>query len=109
MMHEFGLYCNNPTDKSVVLINTVSRNKQGLPKIRINNAEQAKTLCYKLGYPSVKYFRWIVQNRKIIDCPVTVQDIYILHGIWGKNIAALKGETTRKKPIHVIGDIVKIS
>ena len=34
-----------------------------------------KLLYAKLGYPSVKYFRWIVQSRQIIDCPVTVQDM----------------------------------
>ena len=57
IMHEFGLYCNIPTDKAVVLINIIYRNKQGFTKIQIENAEQAKTLYYKLGYPSVKDFR----------------------------------------------------
>ena len=37
-----------------------------------------------------------------------VQDIDIVNEIWGKKIAALKGKTTRKKPIHVAGDIFKI-
>ena len=89
-MHESGLHCYNPTDKSVVLINTVSRNKQGFSKRQINIAEQAKTLYSKLGYQSVKYFRWIVQIRQIINFPVTAQDIDIIDAIWGKNIAAFK-------------------
>ena len=37
-----------------------------------------------------------------------VQDIDIVHNIWGKDIEALNGKTTGKKPIHVAGDIVKI-
>ena len=37
-----------------------------------------------------------------------VQDIDIAHAIWGKEIAALKGNTTRKKPTHVTGDLVKV-
>ena len=49
---------------------------------------------------------WIFQNQQIVDCPVTVQDIDIAHGIRDKNIAALKGNTIRNKPIHVVGDIV---
>ena len=39
---------------------------------------------------------------------MTVQDIDIVHTIWGKNMADLKEKTTRKKPIQVAGDIVKI-
>ena len=39
---------------------------------------------------------------------MTVQDIAIAHTIWVNNIAALKCKTTRKKPTHVIGDIVDI-
>ena len=39
---------------------------------------------------------------------MTVQDIEISHVIWGKNIASLKRNTTRKKPIHVAGYIVII-
>ena len=40
---------------------------------------------------------------------MTVKDIEISHAIWVKKIAALKGNSTRKKPIHVAGDIVKIT
>ena len=89
-MHESGLRCYNPTDKAVVIINDVSVNKQLISKRQINTAEQAKTLYSKLGYSSVKYFRWIVQIQKIVDCPVVVQDIDIAHKIWVKNIEALK-------------------
>ena len=38
---------------------------------------------------------------------MTVQDIDIAHGIWGKNIADLKGKNTGKKPIQVTGEMVK--
>ena len=107
-MHESGIHFYNPNDNAVVLINTVSKNKQVFSKRQINGTEQSKTLYAKLGYPSVKYFRWIVQSQKLIDCPVVVQDIDIAHTIWVKNILDLKGKTTRKKPIHVVGYIVKI-
>ena len=43
-MHQYGIHCNNPTYKAVILINTVSKNKQGFPKRQIKGAEQAKTL-----------------------------------------------------------------
>jgi hypothetical protein len=39
---------------------------------------------------------------------VTVQDIDVALNIWGKNIAALKGKTTRRKTIPVARDYVKV-
>ena len=36
-----------------------------------------------------------------------VQDIDIPRAIWCKNIADLKGNITRKKPIHISGYLVK--
>ena len=56
-MHESGLHCYNPTNKSVVLINTVSKNNQEFPKRKINGVEQEKTMYATIEYTSVKYFR----------------------------------------------------
>ena len=106
-IHESVLHCYNPTDKAVVLINNVSGNKQEFSKRQINGAEQEKTLYAKLGYPSVKDFRCIFQIQQIIYCPVTVQDIDIAHAIWINKIAYLKVNTTRNKPIHMSGGIIK--
>jgi hypothetical protein len=39
---------------------------------------------------------------------VTVQDINVARNIWGTNIAALKGKTTRSKSIPVARDYVKV-
>ena len=106
-IQKYGLHCYNTTDKSVTLINIISGNKQGFSNKKINGAKKAKTLYSKIGYKSVKDFRWIVKSLQIMECLVTVQDIDIAHEILGK-IAALKGKTTKKKPIHVTGEIVKI-
>ena len=87
-MYESIIHCLNPTNKAVVIINIVSVNKQGFSKRNIISADQANNLYSKLGYPPVKYFRWITKIQQIIDCPVMVQDINILHAIRSKNIAA---------------------
>ena len=50
-MHESGLDCYIPNNELVVLINILSKNKQGFSKIKIKGAEQAKNLYCKLGYP----------------------------------------------------------
>jgi hypothetical protein len=56
----------------------------------------------------MKDFKWVIQSKKIKDCPVTVEYIDVARKIWGKNIAALKGKTTRIKSIPVARDYVKV-
>ena len=56
----------------------------------------------------MKDFKWVVQSNQIKDCPVTVQDINIATKVWGKDVAALKGKTTRCKPLPVATNLVKI-
>jgi hypothetical protein len=77
-------------------------------KRQINGAELARTLYNTLSYPSMKDFKWVIRGNKIKDCPVTVQYIDVALKIWGKNIAALKGKTTRRKTIPVAKDYVKL-
>ena len=50
----------------------------------------------------------MIRSNQIKDCPVTVEDVDVALKIWGKNIAALKGKTTRSKPNTVARDSVKI-
>jgi hypothetical protein len=107
-MHESGLHYFDPRNEAHVFVNTVSGNKEGFSQRQLKGAELAKSLYAKLGYPSPKDYRWIIQSNQISDCPVTVQDVDNAHTIWGKNIAALKGKNTRTKPIHVAGNFVKV-
>ena len=39
---------------------------------------------------------------------MTVEDVDVASKIWGKNIAALKGKTTRSKPIPVAWVFLKV-
>ena len=76
----------------MLLINTVSINNQEFSKRQINGSEQAKSLYTKIGYTLVKYFRWIIQSKKIIDFPMTVQDIDIAQKIWDQKHYSFKGK-----------------
>ena len=42
------------------------------------------------------------QKNQIKDYPVTAEDADVVLNIWGKNIVALKGKTTRSKPNTVV-------
>jgi hypothetical protein len=50
----------------------------------------------------------VIKSNHIKDFPVAVQYIDVAQKIWGKNIAALKGKTTRSKSIPVARDFVKV-
>jgi hypothetical protein len=56
----------------------------------------------------MKDFKWVIRSNQTKDCPVTIQDIGVATTIWGKNIAALKGKTTRSKTHPVTRDYVKV-
>jgi hypothetical protein len=53
----------------------------------------------------MKDCKWVIRSNQIKDCPVTVQDVDVAHQIWGKNIDALKGKTTRSKSDLVIARV----
>jgi hypothetical protein len=108
-MHKCGLHYDDPRNKkNLAFINTVSENKDGFTKRQIKSAELARTLYKPLRYPSMKDFKWVIQSNQIKDCPVTVQYIDVARKIWGKNITALKGKTTRSKSIPLARDYVKV-
>jgi hypothetical protein len=110
LMHESGLHYYDPrtNGEHFLFVETVSGNKQGFMKREIKGAEAARALYATLSYPSWKDYKWVIQSNQIKNCPVTVEDVDVAHTIWGKNIAALKGKTTRSKPDPVARDFVKV-
>jgi hypothetical protein len=90
-------------------VNTVTGNKEGFTQRQIRGAEAARTLYRTLSYPSTADFRWAVRSNQIKNCPITIQDVDTATAIWGKDIAALKGKTTRTASDHVVSDdLIKI-
>jgi hypothetical protein len=98
-MYSSGLHYFDLRDESFTFISTVADNMKQFTKQQIQCVEVAKALYMKLSYPSMKDFKWVIQSNQIKDCPVMVQDIDVTSKIWGKDVAALKGKTTRHKPL----------
>jgi hypothetical protein len=46
--------------------------------------------------------------NSVRDCPIIKKDIALAKQIFGKDVAVLKGKTTRKKSNIVIHDIISI-
>jgi len=76
-----------------VFMETVTDNLQSYTKRQVGDAERAKELIRKLGYPSIQSLVKLIKAGGILNCPVTIHDVYRAHSIWGPDIASLKGKT----------------
>jgi hypothetical protein len=81
----------------VTLVNTVYANKQPFVTRDIDLADKARELYRKLGRPSQLVFETILKKNLITNCPVTVDDAKRALIIYGPDLAAIKGKTTRGK------------
>jgi uncharacterized protein YodC (DUF2158 family) len=71
-MHESGLHNFFLQNEALVFVNTVSGIEEGFSQKQIKGAESAKSLHAKLGHPSIKDLKWVIQSNQISDCPTTV-------------------------------------
>ena len=77
-------------------------------KRHIKDGEVARKLYKTLVYLSTKDFRWAIQSHQIKNFPVTVQNFDDAINIWGKDLDALKVNTTWIKPNIVARDQMKV-
>ena len=107
-MHDSGIHYCEPTKKDLVFLNTVSKNKEGFIKIQIKSAVKYRELQHTLVFPTVKEVKWVIRSNQIQECPVDTEDMDNSESIWGKDVLYLKGKTTRKKPVRVTEDIIRV-
>jgi hypothetical protein len=65
-------------------------------------------LLHTLGCPTIQDLKAIIRMNTIANCPVTINDIDLAEKIYGKDVASIKGKTTRQKPTPVIQNMVEI-
>ena len=108
---ELGLYYldTNKNMDDIVLINTVSQNKDKYSRIDCDRADLARNLQIRIGRPSTKDFIRIVERNLLPNCPITKADILTANNIYGTEIGALKGKTTRQRPHAVRTFMVPVS
>ena len=76
----------------------------------VESANKARDLIVEMGYPSTKDVVQIVKRGTILDCSVTIQDVYRAIRIYGPALGSLRAKTKRSKPEFVVMDpIGKIS
>ena len=76
------------------LVTTVADNLKVFTKREVEQARRAREMLARMGFPTVE------QAMSIINCgsnfDVTARDFQIADAIWGKDIASLKGKTTKR-------------
>ena len=50
-----------------------------------------------IGRPTTRNFRYLLKQNVMQDCPVKSEDVDIAEKIFGRDVATLKGKSTRKR------------
>jgi hypothetical protein len=80
-----------------IFLNTVIENKSHFTKRQVGQANAAQALYRKLGHPSEKGFVDLLDNKLLINCPITSEDVKQALMIYGPDVGHLKGTTVEKQ------------
>ena len=97
-----------PVEEHCNIIASVEENKMGYTERQFEQAKRARRLYHSVGAPTVENFKHMLRSNIIKDCPVTERDVNIAEKIFGPDIGALKGRTTRRKPNSVREDQIQV-
>jgi hypothetical protein len=81
---------------------------EGFTKREIDQAKLARKVYHNLGCPTLESFKHAIKTNLVKNCPVTTEDAINAEKIFGEDIGALKGKTTRKAPPVVRDECVEI-
>ena len=101
---DFSHFNNKHNYIGKALITTVQDNLTDYTTREINAANEARKLTRLLGCASPEEVKRIIRNGTLLNNSVTSHDVDRAINIWGKDIAGLKGKTTRKSPIETGGN-----
>ena len=82
----------------VFAVNTVRDNKKHITNNDYLQAVRARELQVMIGRPSDKDLIKILKTSGLPNCPVTPRDVIIANKVFGPDVGALKGKTTRRSP-----------
>ena len=80
-----------------MLVNSVAHNKLKYTTREVKDADTARDLSSRLGYPSVTSLVQLINAGSIINCPVTARDIARAYDIYGPELGILKGKSTKQR------------
>ena len=103
-----GLYVHDVKAPSpaMAFVETVDENKKVFTSRQFLKAKAARELYGMLGVPSTRDYIGAIKNKLIPNVKVTVEDIKNAEIIFGKDLGAIMGKTTRDKPAPVVSDMI---
>jgi len=90
------------------LISSVAENRKNFTQRQYDDAMKARKLYHAIGCPTVENFKAILRQNIIKNCPVTAADVDIAEKLFGPDIGALKGKSTRPTSPVVKDDLIEI-
>ena len=60
-----------------------------------------------MNYPTEENLKYALRQKLLKNCPITVEDVNNAEKIFGKDVAAMKGKLTRKKPNPIRVEVVE--
>ncbi len=100
---------NDESNIGLMLVNTKRGNFEGYTRKEIERAREARQIQGMIANPTEREFNAMVHEKLLANCPVTLQDVNNAHHIYGRDLANIRGKTTRRKPEHVQIDYVQIA
>lgn len=77
-----------------VMVTTVKQNSMAFTKREIERARVAREMLARMGFPTVEQAISIINSGSNFE--ITTRDFQIADAIWGKDIASLKGKTSKR-------------
>jgi hypothetical protein len=102
------LYYHDTVNRSIIVVNTVKENKDGLTDRNCDLVKKARKSLTLVRYPSPKDFKNMVCSNMIKNCPVASTDINNAEKMFGPDLATLKVKTDRRILPPVMTDYIKI-
>ena len=90
------------------MVSSVAENRKHFTQRQYEDAMAARKLYHVVGCPTVENFKAILRQNIIRNCPVTAADVDVAEKIFGPDIGALKGKSTRPTSPVVKDDLIEI-
>ena len=81
----------------MIVMNTVEDNERVRTKRQVECAKMARKLMESLAFPPMQDLVAIIKANLLKDNPVTEEYLRLAEEIYGKEMAAIKGRTVKKK------------
>ena len=83
----------------LALTETTANNMAGFTKEEVKKAKLSRIMQGRIGHQSTPYFKQILSQNRIKNCPISVTDVNNASVIYGPCKPGVKGWTIRKSPL----------